>query len=73
MEEFYKDHTNDSDTNGIRILDPFMGGGTTVIEASRLGCHVTGIDLNPVAWFIVKTEAEPVDINELKDAFRVII
>jgi putative DNA methylase len=70
MEEFYKDHTNDPDTNGIRILDPFMGGGTTVIEALRLGCHVTGIDLNPVAWFIVKTEAEPVDINELKDAFK---
>ena len=70
MEEFYKDHTNDSDTNGVKILDPFMGGGTTVIEALRLGCHVTGIDLNPVAWFIVKTEAEPVDINELKDAFR---
>ena len=70
MEEFYKDHTNDPDTNGVKILDPFMGGGTTVIEALRLGCHVTGIDLNPVAWFIVKTEAEPVDIDELKDAFR---
>jgi adenine-specific DNA methylase len=70
MEEFYKDHTNDPDTNGIRILDPFMGGGTTVVEALRLGCHVTGIDLNPVAWFIVKTEIEPVDIDQLKDAFK---
>jgi len=27
MEEFYKDHTNDPDTNGKVILDPFMGGG----------------------------------------------
>src|SRR4030042_6777628 len=70
MEEFYKDHTHDPDTNGIKILDPFMGGGTTVIEALRLGCHVTGIDLNPVAWFIVKTEAEPVDIDQLKAAFK---
>ncbi len=70
MQEFYKDHTNDPDTNGVKILDPFMGGGTTVIEALRLGCHVTGIDLNPVAWFIVKAEAEPVDINDLKDAFK---
>lgn len=70
MEEFYKDHTNDPDTNGIKILDPFMGGGTTVIEALRLGCHVTGIDLNPVAWFIVKTEAEPVVIDDLKAAFK---
>ena len=70
MTEFYKDHTNDADTNGIRILDPFMGGGTTIVEALRLGCHVTGIDLNPVAWFIVKTEVEPVDIDELKAAFK---
>lgn len=70
MAEFYKDHTNDPDTNGVKVLDPFMGGGTTVVEALRLGCDVTGIDLNPVAWFIVKTEVEPVDIGELKAAFK---
>ena len=70
MEEFYKDHIDDTDTNSVEILDPFMGGGTTVVEALRLGCHVTGIDLNPVAWFIVKTEVEPVDIEHLKDAFE---
>jgi adenine-specific DNA methylase len=69
MEEFYKDHTNDPDANGKVVLDPFMGGGTTVVEALRLGCKVIGIDLNPVAWFIVKTEVEPVDIDELKAAF----
>lgn len=70
MAEFYKDHTEDPDTNGVRILDPFMGGGTTIVEALRLGCQVTGIDLNPVAWFIVKTEVEPVDLEELKAAFK---
>jgi putative DNA methylase len=70
MEEFYKDHTCDPDTNGKVILDPFMGGGTTVVEALRLGCKVIGIDLNPVAWFIVKTEVEPVDPEELKSAFE---
>lgn len=70
MKEFYKDHTNDPDTKGVSILDPFMGGGTTVVEALRLGCKVTGIDLNPVAWFIVKTEVEPVNIGELENAFE---
>ncbi len=69
MAEFYKDHTHDPDTNDKLILDPFMGGGTTVVEALRLGCKVTGIDLNPVAWFIVKTEVEPVDIDALRAAF----
>jgi adenine-specific DNA methylase len=69
MAEFYKDHTHDPDTNGKVVLDPFMGGGTTVVEALRLGCKVIGIDLNPVAWFIVKTEVEPVDLDELQAAF----
>ncbi|MCK4727927.1 MAG: hypothetical protein KAT27_03305, partial [Desulfobacterales bacterium] len=31
---------------------------------------VTGIDLNPVAWFIVKTEVEPIDLDELQEAFE---
>jgi putative DNA methylase len=70
MDEFYRDHTDDPDTKGKVILDPFMGGGTTVVEALRLGCKVIGVDLNPVAWFIVKTEVEPVDIDELKAAFE---
>ncbi|MGH7318377.1 MAG: hypothetical protein ACRELA_01915 [Candidatus Rokuibacteriota bacterium] len=47
-----------------------MGGGTTVVEALRLGCKVIGIDLNPVACFIVKTEVEPVDLDELRAAFH---
>ena len=70
MAEFYKDHTDDPDTNNVCILDPFMGGGTTIVEALRLGCRVTGIDLNPVAWFIVKTEVEPVDLKDLQAAFQ---
>jgi len=40
MVEFYNDHTHDPDTKGVKILDPFMGGGTTIVEALRLGCHV---------------------------------
>ncbi|WP_337288691.1 DNA methyltransferase [Candidatus Methylomirabilis sp.] len=69
MAEFYKDHTNDPDTKDTVVLDPFMGGGTTVVEALRLGCRVIGIDLNPVAWFIVKTEIEPVDLEALRAAY----
>ena len=70
MAEFYRNHADDPDTNDKVVLDPFMGGGTTVVEALRLGCKVIGIDLNPVAWFIVKTEIEPVDIAALEEAFE---
>lgn len=52
------------------IVDPFMGGGTTVVEALRLGCKVIGIDLNPVAWFVTKKEIDPVDFDALDAAFK---
>jgi len=54
-----------------KILDPFMGGGTSLVEASRLGAEVVGGDLNPVAWFITKKELEAgqTDPESLKDAF----
>jgi len=52
------------------ILDPFMGGGTTIVEALRLGCKVIGVDLNPVAWFVTKKEVEPVDLDDLDAAFK---
>lgn len=32
-----------------RLLDPFMGGGATGLEALRLGCETHAVELNPVA------------------------
>jgi putative DNA methylase len=34
----------------ICIADPFMGGGTSLIEANRVGCDVIGYDINPMAY-----------------------
>lgn len=34
---------------GARVLDPFCGSGTVLIEASVAGCEATGVDLNPLA------------------------
>ncbi|MFW9944116.1 MAG: DUF1156 domain-containing protein [Candidatus Sifarchaeia archaeon] len=49
------------------ILDPMMGGGTTVVEALRFGCKIIAGDLNPVAWFIVKKEIEDIDPDLLRN------
>ncbi len=49
---------------GLRIADPFMGGGTPVIEANRVGCDVLGLDINPMAHWIVKQEIEQLDLQE---------
>ena len=41
-----------------KVLDPFAGGGAIPLEAMRLGCDATAIDINPVAWFILKCTLE---------------
>ncbi len=41
-----------------KVLDPFAGGGAIPLEAVRLGCEATAIDINPVAWFILKCTLE---------------
>lgn len=39
------------------VLDPFCGGGSTLIEAQRLGLRAFGSDLNPVPVLISRTLA----------------
>ncbi len=46
------------DGRAPRVLDPFAGGGAIPLEAMRLGCEVTAVDINPVAWFILKCTLE---------------
>jgi putative DNA methylase len=41
-----------------KVLDPFAGGGAIPLEAMRLGCEATAVDINPVAWFILKCTLE---------------
>ncbi len=55
---------------GKHILDPFMGGGTTVVEANRLACRVTAIDINPMAWWIVRQQVEDLDLGAYNDAAK---
>ncbi|MHB1909278.1 MAG: TRM11 family SAM-dependent methyltransferase [Nitrososphaerales archaeon] len=39
---------------GQVVCDPFVGGGTTLIECAILGRHAIGVDVNPVAINICK-------------------
>ena len=54
---------------GSIVLDPFCGGGVTVVEGLRLGRKVIGVDLNSLATFITRMEATDVDLDELQAAF----
>lgn len=53
---------------GITILDPFMGGGTTIFEALRFGCNVIGNDLQPLSLFVTKSLIEPLNEEDIKNA-----
>jgi putative DNA methylase len=52
---------NGHDFAGKRVADPFMGGGTPLIEANRVGCDILGLDINPMAAWIVREEIEHLD------------
>jgi putative DNA methylase len=56
---YYKAH----DLAGKQIADPFMGGGTPLLEANRLGCDVTGYDINPMAAWICREAAQHLDLQ----------
>ena len=45
------------------VADPFMGGGTPLLEANRMGCDVFGFDINPMATWIVREEMEHLDLE----------
>ena len=65
-EAYYGNHQKNKEFRNLKVADIFMGGGTTVIEGSRLGMQMFGNDLNPVAWLVVKNEIAQVDPEEVK-------
>ena len=62
-----------NDLSGRRIADPFMGGGTPLLEANRLGCDVEGFDINPMATWIVREEIEHLDLQAYERASRALV
>lgn len=56
----------------LHIADPFMGGGTPILEANRIGCKVTGFDINPMSYWIVKQEIEHIDLRAYAKAAEIL-
>ena len=68
----YHDEINPNDEHidrDVTVLDPFAGGGTTLVESNRLGADVIGYELNPVAWWTEKKSMDDVNINVLEQEF----
>src|SRR5579871_5377310 len=43
---------------GHRVLDPFCGTGTTLVECKKLGVHSVGVEANPVAHFASQVKVD---------------
>ena len=54
--------------NGSKILDPFCGSGTTLVEAMNAGIESIGIDLHPLATLIAKVKTTPINVSLTKIA-----
>ena len=39
-------------TSRQRVLDPFCGTGTTLVERKKLGIPSVGVEANPMAFFL---------------------
>lgn len=54
----------------VSVFDPFMGSGTTIGEAHKLGMQATGCDINPVAAESVRVALGELDRGKLEAAFE---
>lgn len=65
-ESFYRQHA----IANVTVLDPFMGSGTTIGEAHKLGMTALGRDINPVATRSVRVSLGPLDRRRILAAFE---
>ena len=52
---------------GDRILDPFVGSGTTPVAAKEVGIPCDGFDLSPLAVLATRTKLARFDKEEIRD------
>lgn len=67
-DDFWGAYYGETSLNGLRILDPFVGGGTSVVEASRLGASTFAVDVDPIACSVTRFELMAAEIPDLSDA-----
>lgn len=56
---------------GDWVLDPFVGGGTSLVEARALGRFGVGVDNNELAVFVSKVKTTSLTEDELNRAYKI--
>ncbi|HEV8583282.1 MAG TPA: DNA methyltransferase, partial [Thermoanaerobaculia bacterium] len=52
--------------HGDVVMDPFVGGGTTLVEARALGRVGVGVDINPLSMFLVRAKTTILTGSDIK-------
>lgn len=64
-----QDYYTPGGLEGKIVLDPMMGGGTTLHEAIRLGANVIGADIDPIPVMQARASLSQIAIGDLRVAF----
>ncbi|MGD0651448.1 MAG: hypothetical protein ABSA97_09975 [Verrucomicrobiia bacterium] len=65
-----RDYYTPGGLEGITVLDPMMGGGTTLHEAIRLGANVIGYDLDPIPVLQVRASLRRIPVEDKEEVFE---
>jgi hypothetical protein len=63
--ELAKEIIKNFSNSGDWIFDPFMGGGTAIVEALAAGRYAIGVDINSLAWFVAVSKTTPISSNDI--------
>lgn len=57
---------------GDAVLDPFMGRGTTPVQAALMGRRAYGNDINPLSILLTRPRLTPITLQQISDTLQTI-
>lgn len=67
LPEFFIDRLT---SPGDVVYDPFMGRGTTPVQAGLMGRHAFGNDVNPLSVLLTRPRLRPIQLRDVEKALR---
>lgn len=62
-EDFWNAYYSKNDLSDKLVLDPFLGGGSTLVESNKMNARTIGVDVDPMPIFITKKELQELNFD----------
>lgn len=69
-QEFWQKFYGKNSLDDYTVMDIFMGGGSSLVEAKKMGAKTIGVDIDPMACFITSKELQTVDFTQLEREYK---